>query len=305
VKGEPIDNRETEDQELWRQLPQSEGEERAELLIQLAQQAIYKSSGNEALALAEQAHEIYKAMGARASSVAMANAITGIGYSLRELNRVDEATKALDSAIDLLRENGYPFVVDTMRTKASWYCEMDRCEEAVATYLEIVRVNEVDGNDDFVARDLFAASGCLLELSRWQEALEMTLKVREFFKAEKMVFEVSWCDLNIALAHAELGDGQAALEWGKRANDIGTLRKDNEMLCKSNYAMARGNILLKQYAEAESMLLVAQDLVARSNDYTQVEKIEKALIEVYRATERDGEADEVERRLGTLKEIVE
>jgi len=63
--------------------------------------------------------------------------------------------------------------------------------------------------------------------------------------------------------------------------------------------------LLKQYAEAESMLLVAQDLVARSNDYTQVEKIEKALIEVYRATERDGEADEVERRLGTLKEIVE
>ncbi|MFM7874590.1 MAG: hypothetical protein ACKO8Y_08275 [Actinomycetota bacterium] len=305
MKGEPIDNRETEDQELWRQLPQSEGEERAELLIQLAQQAIYKSSGNEALALAEQAHEIYKAMGARASSVAMANAITGIGYSLRELNRVDEATKALDSAIDLLRENGYPFVVDTMRTKASWYCEMDRCEEAVATYLEIVRVNEVDGNDDFVARDLFAASGCLLELSRWQEALEMTLKVREFFKAEKMVFEVSWCDLNIALAHAELGDGQAALEWGKRANDIGTLRKDNEILCKSNYAMARGNILLKQYAEAESMLLVAQDLVARSNDYTQVEKIEKALIEVYRATERDGEADEVERRLGTLKEIVE
>ena len=303
--GEPIDNRETEDQELWRQLPQSEGEERAELLIQLAQQAIYRSSGNEALALAEQAHEIYKAMGARASSVAMANAITGIGYSLRQLNRVDEATKALDSAIDLLRENGYPFVVDTMRTKASWYCEMDRCEEAVATYLEIVRVNEVDGNNDFVARDLFAASGCLLELSRWQEALEMTLKVREFFKAEKMVFEVSWCDLNIALAHAELGDGQAALDWGKRANDIGTLRKDNEMLCKSNYAMARGNILLKQYAEAESMLLVAQDLVARSNDYTQVEKIEKALIEVYRATERDGEADEVERRLGSLKEIVE
>jgi tetratricopeptide (TPR) repeat protein len=305
VEGETIDNRETEDQELWRQLPQSEGEERAELLIQLAQQAIYKSSGNEALALAEQAHEIYKAMGARASSVAMANAITGIGYSLRELNRVDEATKALDSAIDLLRENGYPFVVDTMRTKASWYCEMDRCEEAVATYLEIVRVNEVDGNHDFVARDLFAASGCLLELSRWQEALEMTLKVREFFKAEKMVFEVSWCDLNIALAHAELEDGQAALEWGKRANDIGTLRKDNEMLCKSNYAMARANILLKQYAEAESMLLVAQDLVARSNDYTQVEKIEKALIEVYRATERDGVADEVERRLGTLKEIVE
>jgi hypothetical protein len=55
-----IDNKETEDQELWKQLPNTEGEERAELLIQLAQQALYRSSGNEALALAEQAHEIYQ-----------------------------------------------------------------------------------------------------------------------------------------------------------------------------------------------------------------------------------------------------
>jgi len=53
-----IDNKETEDQELWKQLPNTEGEERAELLIQLAQQALYRSSGNEALALAEQAHAI-------------------------------------------------------------------------------------------------------------------------------------------------------------------------------------------------------------------------------------------------------
>ncbi|NCV44680.1 MAG: tetratricopeptide repeat protein, partial [Actinobacteria bacterium] len=82
-------------------------------------------------------------MGARASSIAMANAITGIGYSLRELNRVEEATKALDDAIDLLQESGHPFVVDTMRTKASWYSEMKRWEDAIATYLEIIKINEI------------------------------------------------------------------------------------------------------------------------------------------------------------------
>ena len=305
MKGEPIDNRETEDQELWRQLPQSEGEERAELLIQLAQQAIYRSSGNEALALAEQAHEIYKAMGARASSVAMANAITGIGYSLRQLNRVDEATKALDSAIDLLRENGHPFVVDTMRTKATWFGEMKRWDEALATYLEIVRVNEIDGVDEFMARDLFSAAHCLSELGRWEEVIKTALRAREIFKAEKMVFEISWCDLNIALAHAELGDGVAAIEWGQRANDVGTLRKDNEMICKSTYVMARGHIALTQYGDAEKKLLRAQEIVAGSGDWNQVTKIEKALIEVYRATGRDDDASEAERRLGTLREIVE
>lgn len=305
MRGDPIDNRETEDQELWRQLPHSEGEERAELLIQLAQQAIYRSAGNEALALAEQAHEIYKAMGARASNVAMANAISGIGYSLKELNRVDEATKALDSAIDLLRENGHPFVVDTMRTKATWFGEMKRWDEALATYLEIVRVNEIDGVDEFVARDLFSAAHCLSELERWEEVIKMALRAREIFKTEKMVFEISWCDLNIANAHAELGDGLAAIEWGQRANDVGTLRKDNEMICKSTYVMARGHLALTQYGDAEQKLLRAQEIVAGSGDWNQVTKIEKALIEVYRATGREDDAAEAERRLGTLREIVE
>jgi tetratricopeptide (TPR) repeat protein len=286
-------------------LPQSEGEERAELLIQLAQQAIYRSSGNEALALAEQAHEIYKAMGAKASSIAMANAITGISYSLKELNRVEEATKALDDAIDLLRDSGHPFVVDSMRTKASWFTEMKRWDDAIATYLEIIKINEIDGNQEFVARDLFAVAHCYHELGEWQKAIDNALRAREIFKIEKMIFEISWCDLNIGDSHAELGDGQEAINWGQRANDVGTLRKDNEVICKSNFIMARGHIVLEQYEKAENLLLAAQALVAPSNDWAQVVKIEKALIEVYRATDRISEADEAERRLNTVLELVE
>jgi tetratricopeptide (TPR) repeat protein len=275
------------------------------LLIQLAQQAVYRASGSEALALAEEAHEIYKAMGARASSVGIASAMTGIGYSLRQLNRVDEATKVLDSAIEMLHENGHPFVVDTMRTKAIWLSETKRWDEALATYLEIVRLNEIDGDEVFVAKDLFNAAHCLHELERWDEVISMALRAREIFKAQKMVFEISWCDLNIASAHAHLGDGQKAIEWGQRANDIGTLRKDQEMICKSNYVMARGHILLEQYGEAESRLMTAQDIVAGSGDWDQISKIEKSLIQVYRAIGRHGEANEAERRLGTLLEIVE
>lgn len=305
MKGVPIDNRETEDQALWKQLPQTEGEERAELLIQLAQQAVYRASGSEALALAEEAHEIYKAMGARASSAGIANAITGIGYSLRQLNRVDEATKVLDSAIEMLRENSHPFVVDTMRTKAIWLSEAKHWEEALAVYLEIVQLNEIDGDDVFVAKDLFNAAHCLYELGRWNEVINVGLRAREIFKSLKMVFEISWCDLNIAGAHAFLGDGEKAIEWGQRANDIGSLRKDQEMICKSNYVMARGHITLEQYGDAESKLMTAQDIVAGSGDWEQITKIEKSLIEVYRAMGRHDEANEAERRLGTLLEIVE
>jgi tetratricopeptide (TPR) repeat protein len=300
-----IDNKETEDQELWKQLPNTEGEERAELFIQLAQQAIYRSSGTEALALAEEAHEIYKAMGAKASSIAMANAITGIGYSLKELNRVDEATKALDGAIDLLRQSNHPFLIDTLRTKASWYGEEGNWQKALESYVEAAQINEVDGNSEFYARDLFSVAHCYHELGSWSEVITYALKAREIFKGEKMVFEISWCDLNIANAHAELKDGEQAIFWGRKANDIATLRKDNEMICKSSFVMAKGYKVLEKYQDAENLLLAAQDLVAKSGDWPQITKIEKELISIYRLTERNTEADEAERRLSTLTEVVQ
>jgi tetratricopeptide (TPR) repeat protein len=300
-----IDNKETEDQELWKQLPNTEGEERAELFIQLAQQAIYRSSGTEALALAEEAHEIYKAMGAKASSIAMANAITGIGYSLKELNRVDEATKALDGAIDLLRQSNHPFLIDTLRTKASWYGEEGNWQKALEGYVEAAQINEVDGNSEFYARDLFSVAHCYHELGSWSEVITYGLKAREIFKEQKMVFEISWCDLNIADAHAELKDGEQAIFWGRKANDIATLRKDNEMICKSSFVMAKGYKVLEKYQDAENLLLAAQDLVAKSGDWPQITKIEKELISIYRLTERNTEADEAERRLSTLTEVVE
>ena len=77
------------------------------------------------------------------------------------------------------------------------------------------------------------------------------------------------------------------------------------MICKSNYVMARGFIALERFGDAESKLMTAQDIVAGSGDWSQITKIEKSLIEVYRAVGRHDEANEAERRLGTLLEIVE
>jgi hypothetical protein len=274
-------------------------------LIQLAQQAIYRSSGDEALALAEQAQQIYRAMGAKASTIGMANAITGIGYSLKELNKVDEATTALDGAIDLLRDSQHPFLADTLRTKASWYGEQSNWLRALDSYIEAAQIDEVDGNREFYARDLIAIANCYYELGNWSETITYALKAREIFKEQKMVFEISWCDLNIADAHAELQDGEQAIFWGRKANDIGVLRKDNEVICKSNYAMARGFKILEKFHDAENLLLAAQDLVAKSGDWKQINRIEKELISLYRLTNRKSEANEAERRLSTLTEIVD
>jgi hypothetical protein len=69
--------------------------------------------------------------------------------------------------------------------------------------------------------------------------------------------------------------------------------------------MARGFKILEKYNDAEYLLLAAQDLVAKSGDWKQINRIETELISLYRLTNRDTEADEAERRLSTLTEIVD
>jgi tetratricopeptide (TPR) repeat protein len=274
-------------------------------LIELAKQAIYRSQGNEALALTEEAHQIYKSMGARAPTVEMANAITGIGYSLKELNRVDEAVKALDGAIELLREGSYPFVVDTLRTKASWLVDIGQYEDAIATYLEATQVNEIEGEFEFFARDLLAISVCYTKMSKWPEVIEHASRARDNFKKEKFVDEVAWCDVQIANAYAESGNAEFALDIGQRAYDLGDLRKQLAIKCNAALVMGKSYVLTEKFEDAETRFEEAREIVSGSNDWETIVKIEKEFINLYLVQGRVETAAEVERRLKSLQEIVE
>lgn len=299
-----IDNQETEDQKLWRQLPQTEGEERAALFIDLAKHAIYRSANDEALVFLEQAQDIYKNLGSCASRMAMANTISGIGYSLKEMNQIEAATEALDKAIEILRSADYPFLADSLRTRGSWLGEAGKWQAALESYSEAAQINEINGVQEFLARDLLHVANCYFELGDWNRVIETALRARTIFKELRMLGELSWCDLNIAKAHVERKEADQALLWSQRALDVGSLRKDNEMICKSSLVIARSHILVGDFPKAEGLLLEAQDIVSNSSDWSQMIKIEEALIEVFLATNRDVDAGNARRRLCTLKELV-
>ncbi len=244
-------------------------------------------------------------MGAQASSVAMANAITGISYSLKELKRVDEALTVIDGAIDLLREGNYPFVVDTLRTKARWQVEIHEYDEAITTYLEAIQVNEIDGEREFYARDLFAISVCYSMLKRWPEVIEHAYKARENFKAEKLVDEVSWCDSQIALAYAELGNIEFALDIGQRAYNVAELRQNLLIKCSAALAIGKAQVLGSKYDDAESRFFEARQIASGSNDWETIISIEKEFVNLYLVQGKTEEAAKVEKRLKSLQEIVE
>lgn len=253
----------------------------------------------------EEARDIYESLGPSASSISMANVMSGIGFSLKELNQIEAATKALDTAIELLRASDYPFLADSLRTRGSWCGEAGNWKAALENYAEAAQINEINGVQEFYARDLLHVANCQFQLGAWNETISTALKARSIFKELKMIGELSWCDLNIANAHVEMGEGELAMTWGQRALDIGTLRKDNEMICKASYALARGHLLGGNPASAESLLLEAQEIVSGSGDWSHLIKIEEALITVYKETGRENEATESMRRLSTLSDLVQ
>jgi tetratricopeptide (TPR) repeat protein len=275
-------------------------------LIELAKLAVFRSEGSEALALAEEALGVYRSMGALASEVEIANAITGIGYSLKELNRVEEATKALDEAIAILHEGGFPFVVDTMRTKASWLAEIEKYEAAIATYLEIVQINEINGEKEFVGRDLYQVAHCFQKLGRWSESIVHAERARENLKckAKELVAEIGWCDLMLADSYVELQNAEIAFDYAQRGYDIGTLRKHGAMICKAAFIIGKIHVVKAEFDLAEARFQEARNLVAGADDWEVVQKIEKEMMNLYLVQGRVNDAKEIERQLNSLKEVI-
>ena len=275
-------------------------------MVELARQAIYRSEGVEALALAEEAREIYRSLGALAPSVEIANATEAIGFALKELNRVDEGIKALDEAIAILREGGYPFIVDTLRTKAIWCYDLHRYEEAIKTYLEAININEINGELEFFGKDLYWVSICYQKLGRWSDAIVHAQKARSSLRENPtaLVDNIAWCDLCIADSYVELRNIEEAQPFAQRGYDIGTIRKNGALICKAAMILGKIQVVNGQLEDAENHFEEARNLVAGQDDWEMVKKIEKEFINLYLVQGRAAEAAEVERRMKSLDEII-
>ena len=294
------------ERQMWEALPHAVGEEKAALLLALCKQATYRNAGDEALALAESAKEIYDSLGSIAANADLAEAYTGIGNSLKQLNRTAEAASTLEKAVEIHRQDHFPFVDDLLRTQAIWYSELGDWESTLRCHLEAVTVNEVDGNQEWLATSLFNVGVALGHLDKFSEAVQKFKSARDIFKELKMVIAVGMCDEKLAESYVELGSGELALEAACRADDIARMADSRERRMWSSYNLGKAYLLLKQFEPAESALCNAQ-LVAQCNeplDFKLLVGIDEEMITLYRLTDRCEIADSMEARLTTIREIL-
>jgi tetratricopeptide (TPR) repeat protein len=298
---------EVSEKEMWKQLPSTEGRERAKLLLDLSNKALERRSANEALALAESAKELYDSLGATVGSVERAQAIQGVSYSLKELNRNVEAATVLEEAVKLYRESNDPYVDDYLRLQARWYSEVGDWEAALACQLEAVKLNEIEGDQVWLARSLYFVANAYGHLKHWDESIRTYKNAREIFKSLKQVPEVSWCDQHIGEGYVELGDGVEGLMYGERALEVGKIRMDIPRIMKAHFVVARSKVLLGDYDGAE------EDFSDISYGASAGEAVDW---EIYVASETQRKAislqqgnaekaEEIEKRIATIREIIE
>ncbi|CAB4542261.1 MAG: tetratricopeptide repeat protein [Actinobacteria bacterium] len=291
---------------MWEALPGSDGQEKAELLIQLAHQATHRGSSEEALALAETAREIYESMGATAADAALADAYVGIGHSLRKLHREEDALKAIGKAVDIYRRDQYPYIDDLLRTQAGWFAELEDWTSALECYKEAVVLNEVEGNQKWLAKSLFSAGWCLVELDQYSDAQANFRKAREIFKSLGMIEQVGWCDERTAHCAYKLGNYVEAAALGAIAQNVAFFCNNSKFHANAHLVLARAHIGLGDYEKAGNHIVDAQGLAGFTDDkdWQLIVDIEQERANHCRVQGMEDSALEIEARLVTIRDIL-
>ena len=292
---------------LWDRIPEVDGEERASTYYELSARIYARGQYDEALALAETARDIYSTLGASASSEGLAQAYSAIGYNLNQLKRMDEAASAMSKAVEILRENKSPIALELACTLGEWWYTSKQYEKVVLTMGECAQEHLVDGNEIGAANDLHLIGCAERELKNYEKAIAAFKEARILFKHNKEVIHVARCDQKMASCLIELDEGELALITARKALDVFETAHDHRRETFALFEYGKAQILLEKFddglATLEQVLAVVSE--DEPKDFEFIIDVESRIAKIVRMQGRIDEADEIERRLKSVQEMLE
>jgi tetratricopeptide (TPR) repeat protein len=292
---------------LWDRIPEVEGAERANTYYELSARIFARGQYDEALALAETARDIFSELGATAPSEGLAQAYSAIGYNLNQLKRMDEAASAMSKAVEILRENKSPIALELACTLGEWWYSSKNYQKVIETMHECAQEHLVDGNLVGAANDMHLIGCAYRELKQFQEAITSFQEARQIFKKEKEVIHVARCDQKIASCFIELGDGESALTSARKAIDVFETAHDHRRETFALFEYGKAEILLGKLEEGLATLDGVLEIITddEPKDFEMIVDVETRMANVMRQLGRNVEADEVMRRLISVREALE
>lgn len=302
--GEEEDDIVTEEM-LWDRIPTVTGLERANTFYELSARIYARGQYDEALALAETARDIYAELPTETDG--LAQAYSAIGYNLNQLRRPTEAASAMSKAVDLLRSAQSPIAIELACQLGEWWYGSKEYAKAIECMSECVREHQVDGDELGAANDLYLIGAAQRELKQYPESMQSFLTARALFKKLKDVINVARCDHKIASLHFELGDGEAALAAATKAADVFATAHDHRRETYALVEIGKAQVLLGRGDEGldtlERVLEITADAEWREMEF--IVEVERKMVAALRSLNRQDEANEIERRLTSVTEVLE
>jgi tetratricopeptide (TPR) repeat protein len=291
---------------LWDRIPEVHGEERANTYYELSARIFARGQYDEALALAETARDIFSELGESAPKEGLAQAYSAIGYNLNQLKRMDEAATAMSQAVALLRENKSPIALELACTLGEWWYSSKNYEKVIETMYECSQEHLVDGNNIGAANDMHLIGCAQRELKNYNEAIICFKEARQMFKIEKEVIHIARCDQKMASCYIEIGEGELALEAAHKAIDVFETAHDHRRETFALFEYGKAEILLEKLEDGLATLDNVLQIVAddEPKDFDFILDIEGRMSTVMRQLGRIEEADEIDRRLASVREAM-
>ena len=292
---------------LWERIPEVEGLDRANTYYELSARIYARGQYDEALALAETARDIYSDLGAVAPTEGLAQAYSAIGYNLNQLKRMNEAANAMSKAVELLRETKSPMAIELACTLGEWWFNSKEYEKTIDCMNQCVQEHLVDGNDSGAANDLHLIGCAYRELKNYDKSLEAFREARALFKRLKEVINVARCDQKIAHCLTELGDAEGALIAAQKSLDVFVTAHDHRRETYSMFELGKAQIASNLDEEGLMSLENVLETVTESEfkDFEFIIDIERKIALVLRKLGRVDEAQEIERRLDAVTDVID
>ena len=292
---------------LWDRIPETSGIDRANTYYELSARIYARGQYDEALALAETARDIYSELEPGSASDGLAQAYSAIGYNLNQLKRIGEAASAMSKAVELLRESKSPIAIELACTLGEWWFGSKEYRKTIETMRDCVQEHLIDGNESGAANDLHLIGCAHRELGEYDEALTAFQEARTIFKEIKEVVNVARCDQKIAHCYTELGDGETALASAQKSLDVFVTAHDHRREMYSLLELGKAQVLCGKASEGLETLERVLDTATESEwkDFEFIVEVEKKIAGVLRLLGRATEADEIERRLTAIIEVIQ
>jgi tetratricopeptide (TPR) repeat protein len=219
---------------------------------------------------------------------------------------MDEAATAMSKAVEILRENKSPIALELACTLGEWWYSSKNYEKVISTMEECAQEHLVDGNEIGAANDLHLIGCAYRDLKKYDEAIGSFQEARALYKSNKEVIHVARCDQKIASCYVELANGDAALESARKALDVFETAHDHLRETFALFEYGKAQVLLGKLEEGlDSLDTVLQTATEEDpKDFEFIVDIESRMAAVMRTLGRDKEADEVERRLASVRDAM-